>query len=216
MGCGGRGFFRIFDFFDDNGCCGSNNYYQERHYQYNRYDEMIKVIDRLYAEGKIDDELYSKLRKDAVSGNLTMDDLMRIELKGRNKSINDHRETDSELKKYYDKFNQIDKAKEESSKIRNELISQIEDLKRKAANLEKAAETMLTADETSAKEYLKDKIDIESKISTLEKRKQDLDKDISDMDELKNELNFKILELKSLKQREKLNDLKLDIRDINR
>ncbi|SNX54797.1 hypothetical protein [Thermoanaerobacterium sp. RBIITD] len=216
MGCGGRGFFKIFDFYDIYGGCGSGGYHHERHYEYDRYDEMITVIDRLYAEGKIDTELYSRLRKDAASGNLTIDDLMRIEINSRKKSNSEYSETDFELKKYYDKLNQIDKAKEESLKIKNELISQIEDLKRKATNLEKAAETMLSADESSAKDYLKEKIDMESKISTLEKRKQDLDKDISDMDELKNELNLKILELKSLKQREKLNDLKFDIKNVKK
>ncbi len=89
-------------------------------------------------------------------------------------------------------------------------------MKRKSESLEKAAETMISVDEAATKDYIKEKIEIESKISTLEKRKQDLDKDISEMDELKNELNLKILELKSLKQRERLNDLKFDIKDMSK
>lgn len=215
MGCGGRGFFNIFDFYMDYGGCGRDGHYH-RHYEYDRYDEIVNTIDRLYAEGKIDDELYTRLKRDAASGKLTIDDLMRIELNSKKKSSYENTGTDFELKRYYDKLSQIDKAKDESLKIRNELVSQIEELKRRAANLEKAAETMLAADEASAKDYIEQKVEIESKISTLEKRKQDLDKDILDMDELKNELNIKILELKSLKQRERLNDLKFDIKDFKK
>ncbi|WKV08335.1 hypothetical protein Q2T46_12460 [Thermoanaerobacterium sp. CMT5567-10] len=216
MGCGGRGFYRFFDLIDDFGCCGNKGFYHERHYEYDKYDEMITVIDRLYAEGKIDTEYYQRLRKEAAIGNLTMDDLMRIEINSQKKLNREYKDMDPELKKYYDKLNQIDKAKEESEKIKNDLLSEIENLKRKSESLEKAAETMISVDEASTKDYIKEKIEIESKISTLEKRKQDLDKDISDMDELKNELNLKILELKSLKQRERLNDLKFDIKDMNK
>lgn len=213
MGCCRGGLFRIFDYINDYGGCGRGGYYHDSHYEFDRFNEMIIAIDRLYAEGKIDTDIYTKLKKDAADGNLTIDDLMRVQMNSHKASNQEHNETDSQLKKYYDKINQIDKAKEESVKIKNELLTQIEELKRKAENLEKAAETMLSADETSAKDYLKEKIDIDSKISTLEKRKQDLEKDISDMDEIKNELNIKILELKSLKQREKLNDLKVNINE---
>lgn len=214
MGCGYRGLFRMFDYYEH-----SRRYSTYNPDSYNRYrqddtDEKLILLKKMYAEGLIDDNDYSRYKQRIYERAITFDELVDIRIKLMNLKNRETDENTNNISQQKNKYKyKIDKLKESKGKIlkvQEKLSLRIKELKKEKERIEALAETMVRASEDTAEEYIRIKLNVEENIQNLEKRKNELQKELDEIDNMIKTLETKELELEALQLRDEISNIKID------
>lgn len=216
MGCGGyRGLFRIFDYYEHSRRYSTYNPDSYNHYRQDDTDEKLILLKKMYAEGLIDDNDYSRYKQRIYEKTITFDELVdirikQINLKKRETDEIENKNINQQKNKYKYKIEKLKESKGKILKVQEKLSLRIKELKKEKERMETLAETMIRASEDTAEEYIRKKLDLEENIQNLEKRKNELQKELDEIDNMIKTLETKELELEALQLRDEISNIKID------
>lgn len=175
-------------------------------------------VKTLYARGEIDSGTYHRLMEMAQNGQLSWDDLNRVERKSPPVAIQAQgarRKRDAEivglLNKLYSRRKQLEDSRQETENVLQTLekeASRLDDKARVAE--EKAQETI--ANEEVARAYLKTKQEAVERARAVQERIDDLRENLRRVERLEADLATREAELKALESGEQLAELEANIR----
>lgn len=213
MGCGG--FFDIFDYMPHSrrGCGGYDDMRYEQPYYKDDSEEKMTLLNRMYAQGNINDDEYFSYKQRILSRSISFEELFNI-----NQSRREYNKYSSEAKadnkdyrdNYAEKINSLQNSKTKLEQFEVVLNSKLDELYADKKKMEDVAETVLKADEQKAEEFISKKLDIVESIQSLEKRRDELKQQRIKINSIIKKIETKKLETEAIRMKEELERFKFE------
>ena len=178
-------------------------------------EQEVKI---LYARGEIDSGAYHRLLEMAQNGQLSWDDLNRVEKKSLSSVIQEQpapRKRDAEivghLNKLYSHRKQLEQSRQETENVLGTLEKEASRLQDQAVVAEEKAQQTI-ANEEVARDYLQTRQEALERASAVQERLDDLRQTLRRIESLEADLATRESELKALESEEQLAGLEANIR----
>lgn len=212
MGCGG--FFDIFDYmpYSRRGCGYDDRRYEMPYYKDDSENKMT-LLNRMYAEGTINNEEYFNYKQRILNRTISFEELFNInQARVKNSKYSSESKENNKVDKdnYVEKINNLKNSKTKLEQFEVVLNSKLDELYADKKKMEDVAETVLKADEQKAEEFINKKLDIVESIQSLEKRRDELRQQRIEINSLIKKLETKQLESEAIKMREEMEKFKFE------
>ncbi len=161
---------------------------------------------KMYAEGQIDEEVFTALRALADRGQLRTADLAvhRVNTRRRDTDSRGDAQLNNALRGIRSRLTGLNETRRASEKVLADLQSRLADLDRRIAEKEARARESVQTDEQCARARLTEKVELAASRERLATQAEALRADLSRLDDVRAQLEAKQSELKAVQARDRV------------
>lgn len=216
--CGGHGTYRFLGNLIDDRLSEHSRYMGRPEYRPDSRTEIEQEVRLLYARGEIDSGTYHRLIDMAQSGQISWDDLNRIEKTAGGTGVQELRtprkrdaEIVSSLNQLYGHRKQLENARQETQSVLQTLEKEADRLAEQAKTAESKAQQAID-NEDAARAYLDTRQKALERVDAVQERINGLRQNLGRIESLEADLSTREAELKALESGEQLAELEASIR----